>query len=121
LKHIFLMLFAAIGLMAADATGKWTGTMTTRNDAGEEETGPALLELKQDGTKLTGSAGPGTAERYTIENGKAEDGTITFEVQSGESLMKFALKWEGDEMKGGITRERQGQTQQAKLDLKREK
>ena len=35
--------------------------------------------------------------------------------------MRFNLKHEGDEMKGEITREREGETQTAKLDLKRSK
>jgi hypothetical protein len=121
MKHILLTVFAAAGLMAADVTGKWTGTLTTRNDAGEERRGPALLELKQEGNKVTGTAGPDSGERHTIENGKAEDGNITFEIPHEEFVMKVSLKHEGDELKGGVQRERQGRTEQAKLDLKREK
>jgi hypothetical protein len=35
--------------------------------------------------------------------------------------MKFNLKHEGDEIRGEITRQRDGETQTAKLDLKRSK
>lgn len=121
MKQLFLVMFAVAGLMAADATGKWTGTLTTPSSEGGERSGPALLELKQEGAKLTGTAGPDAGERHDIQNGKAEEGTLTFEVPTGEVVMKFTLKQEGDAIKGEITRERDGRTQVAKLDLKREK
>jgi hypothetical protein len=121
MKQLFLILLATVGLMAADATGKWSGSLIRTSDEGQEQTGPALLELKQEGTTLTGTAGPDAAERHNIQNGKAEDGNITFEVPTNETIMKFTLKQEGDSIKGSITRERDGRVQTAKLDLKREK
>jgi hypothetical protein len=121
MKQLFLALFAVAGLIAADATGKWSGTMTAPSQDGGDRTGPALLDLKQDGAKVTGSAGPDAGERHEIQNGKAEDGILTFEVVNDDRVMKFTLKQEGDAMKGEIARERDGQTQKAKLDLKREK
>ena len=121
MKQLFLVMFTVAGLMAGDATGKWSGTMTSTSPEGEERVGSALLELKQEGAKLTGTAGPDASERHEIQNGKAEDGTLTFEVQNEERVMKFTLKQEGDGIKGDITRERDGQTQRAKLDLKRQK
>lgn len=119
MKHILLLLLATAGLIAADATGTWTGTLTPASPEGEQ-THPARLVLKQDGAKLTGTAGPNADEQHTIENGKAENGTLTFEVQGG-GRMKFKLTQEGDEIKGEITRERDGQTQTAKLAVKRQK
>ena len=121
MRQIVLMLFAAVGLMAADATGKWSGSLIRTSSDGQEHVGPALLELKQEGATLTGTAGPDAGERHNIQNGKAEDGNITFEVPNNESVMKFTLKQEGDSIKGSVTRERDGQTQTAKLDVKREK
>jgi hypothetical protein len=115
MKHILLLTFAAISLVAADATGKWTGQLIPS----EGSAGPAHLVLKQDGIALTGTAGPNEGEQHSIQNGKAEGGTITFEVTSGEALMKFMLKQEGDEIKGDVTREREGQKQTAKLEVKR--
>ncbi len=121
MKQLLLILFAAVGLMAADATGKWSGSLTRTSSDGQEQSGPALLELKQEGATITGTAGPNAEERHNIQNGKAEDGNITFEVPTNEVVMKFTLKQEGDSIKGSITRERDGQIQNAKLDLKREK
>ena len=118
MKHILLLTFAAAGLMAADATGTWTGTLTKSDGS---DPGPALLVLKQEGVKLTGTAGPDANEQHAIENGKAENGTLTFEVPRENGVMKFTLKQEGDEIKGDITRERDGEKQTAPLALKRDK
>jgi hypothetical protein len=117
MKHILLLTLVASGLLAADATGKWTGTFTPQGSEG----GPALLVLKQEGAKVTGTAGPGADEQHEIQNGKAENGNITFEVGDGDKVMKFVLKQEGDEIKGTATRERDGQTQTANLAVTRAK
>ncbi len=119
MRPILLLLLATAGLLAADATGTWTGTLTPSSPEGEQPR-PAHLVLKQEGTKLTGTAGPDASEQHPIENGTAENGKLTFEVQSG-TVMKFNLKHEGDEIKGDIKRERDGRLQTAKLAVKRQK
>lgn len=121
MKHILLLVLSAAATLAADANGKWTGTLTVPTPEGIERSGPALLVLKQEGTRLTGTAGPHAGEQMSIDNGKAEDGKLTFEVSTGGGIMKFILRQEGDEIKGDVTRERDGQQQQAKLAVKREK
>lgn len=120
MKHFVLLTFAAVSLMAADATGRWIGTLSHTSNGGEEPH-PAHLVLKQDGTKLTGTAGPDASEQHPIENGKAENGNLTFEVTTGDAIMKFALKHEGDEIKGDVTREHDGNKETVKLALKRDK
>lgn len=117
MKLVFAFCLTVACLLAADATGTWTGTFTPSG----EEAGPALLVLKQDGTKLTGTAGPGSEEQHEIRNGKAEDGKLTFEVGDEGPTMKFTLKQEGDRIKGDISRERDGQVQSAQLDVTRSK
>ena len=117
MKHFLLLACTAFGLLAADATGKWSGTLTPA----DREGGPALLVLKQDGNTITGTAGPDEGERHAIANGRIEDGSLKFEVPQGDGLMKFELKLEGDEIKGDVSRERNGQKQTAKLSLKRDK
>src|SRR5688572_9237792 len=99
MRYFVLLMITAAGLLAADATGSWTGTLTPEG----KESGPALLVLKQEGSTLTGTAGPDAGERHPIEKGKVENGNLTFEVPSGEVIMKFALKQEGDEITGTIT------------------
>ena len=118
IDRLLLFAAAALTLVAADATGKWRGELIVSDGDGSGR--PAYLVLKQEGTKLTGTAGPDAGEQHPIQNGKAEDGLITFEVPTGETIMKFALKQEGERITGDITREREGRTQQAKLDVKKE-
>ena len=120
MKHFLLLTIAAAGLMAADATGKWTGSLLVPTPDGEQAR-PAHLVLKQEGATLTGSAGPDASEQHPIQNGKVEDGKLVFEVATGSNVMKFALNQDGDEIKGDISRERDGQRQNAKLVVKREK
>ncbi len=121
MRFILLATLAAVSLLAADATGEWKGTLTIRKPDGTDKPGPAHLVLKQEGSKLTGTAGPNADEQHAIENGKAENGDITFELPTENAVMKFTLKQDGDEIKGGVTREREGQTDTAQLAVKREK
>jgi hypothetical protein len=117
MKHILVLTLAAVGLLGADVTGVWTGTFTPDGD----EPGPAHLVLKQEGAKVIGTAGPKPEEQMAIQNGKVEDGKLTFEVANDKATMKFVLKLEGDEIKGDVSREQDGQVQTAKLAVKRNK
>ena len=111
MRYILVWISAVVSLMAADATGTWTGTFTPEGN----QAGPAHVVLIQEGTKLTGTAGPRPDEQRPIQNGKAEDGLLTFEVADQNSTMKFVLKQNGDEIKGDVSRVRDGQVQTAKL------
>jgi hypothetical protein len=117
MTHLFLVALTAVTLNAADATGTWTGTLTPAG--GDNRNLPAHLVLKQEGTTLTGTAGADASEQRPIRNGKVEDGTLTFELPNDETVMKFKLKLDGDEIAGDVTREREGQTQMATLSVKR--
>ena len=117
MKLILLSILVAAGLLAADATGKWTGTLTPDG----EGSGPAVLVLKQDGANLTGTAGPDDSGRHTILNGKAENGKLTFDLEMGSGLAKFTLLQEGEEIKGDVKLERDGETLGATLAVKRAK
>jgi hypothetical protein len=115
MTQCLLIALAATTLVATDVTGSWRGTLTPAN----RDAGPALLILKQEGTAVTGTVGPDENERHPISNGKVENDTVTFEVETPGGVMKFALKQKGDELTGDITRAREGQQQSAKLTLKR--
>lgn len=115
MKYALLISLAAAALIASDATGTWTGTLTPAGGAA----GPAHLVLKQDGDKLTGTAGPTDGDQLPLRNGKADNGALTFELADSDWVMKFSLKIDGDEVTGDVTRERAGQTQTATLAVKR--
>ena len=87
MQRLLLIALTAATLVAADATGTWTGTLTPSDGT----SGPARLVLKQEGDKVTGTAGPDATEQHTIENGKAESGNLTFQVSTPGGVMKFAV------------------------------
>ena len=117
MKFFAALILSASALLAAGATGTWSGSFTP---AGQEP-GPAWLVLKQDGSKLTGTAGPSADMQHELSNGKVEGATVTFEVAGEETTMKFVLKLDGDSLKGEASRERDGQRQTAQLDVTRRK
>jgi hypothetical protein len=59
--------------LAADATGKWTGEITTGR--GPQ---PFNIELKQSGGTLTGAVVGGRGGDLAIADGKVDGDTITF-------------------------------------------
>lgn len=117
-KILLALSLAAMTLTAADATGKWSGTIVRLDPDSDGEPKPAYLVLKQDGTKLTGTGGPSADQQFEIQQGKADDGRLTFQIP--DHGMTFDLKLEGDEITGEITRENDGQTRKAKLTVKRQ-
>jgi hypothetical protein len=117
---LLLTLASALTAMAADVTGTWTGDLVSQRD-GEERKSPAHIVLKQEGTQLTGTAGPGPDEQHPILKGKIEGSKLTFEVEREGSVISFVLTQENDDIKGDITMQRDGGTRTAKLALKRQK
>lgn len=117
MRYLLLIALAAATAIAADATGTWTGTLTLSDGQAR----PALLVLKQDGDKLTGTAGADPNEQYPIRNGKARNGELSFEVAGEDAVLTFHLEQDGDGITGTVTREREGQTQKAQVLLERDK
>lgn len=76
LKTIATFAFAAITMLGADVTGKWTAEVEGRN--GQKRT--TVFNLKSEGEKLTGTvSGPGGREN-NIEDGKISGDDISFSV-----------------------------------------
>ena len=117
-KILFILLAAAASLLAADATGTWSGTFTPDGGNGG---GPALVILKQSGDSVTGTAGPDENQRFDITEGKVVGEKVTFQAANGPATMTFELTLKGDELAGNVNMERDGQKRTAKLDLKRAK
>lgn len=57
MKHAIVLLLAAASLIAADATGRWSGALIVKDDVGERSL-PALFVLNQEGAVVTGTGGP---------------------------------------------------------------
>jgi len=121
------LLFAASTLSAyqakpVDLTATWTGTLT--RSTGEE--GPAHIVLKQKGTEVTGTAGPGPDRQVEIANGKVTTvkgvTSVTFDAtQPNGTVMKFDLKVVEGRLKGKATAEANGEKREATIDVGRAK
>jgi hypothetical protein len=121
----FLSIFAFLALALAsvttfggdtDAAGIWKWTLAGQN-------GDTILNLKQDGEKLTGS--------YTnqfgakdISDGKLKDGDITFKVIREFNGQAFAIKYSGklsgDKITGKCEFDVNGQTRALDWNAKRD-
>ena len=119
-----LVLFAALAVsalsaLAADVAGKWTGAFTSPD--GNAQT--ALVVLKQDGSVITGTAGPDESQQWPIKKGKIEGNKVSVEVTSEENGMVYTVELvlEGDHLKGDIIASRGDQIVKAKMDLTRSK
>jgi hypothetical protein len=106
-----------------DLTGVWTGTLSP---SGGNVSG-AYLDLKQKGTELTGTAGPGAEKQTAIANGKVSTvkgvTSVTFNAtQSSGAVMTFDLKVVEGRLKGNVTLEANGEKRgEATLDVGRKK
>jgi hypothetical protein len=108
----------AITAMAADVSGKWTGTFTPEG----QDAGQAFMILKQSGTTLTGSAGPDENQQWPISTGKVEGNKISGQVTSPDgAIYKFVLTLEGDHIKGNVEANANGQSIKGMLDVTRAK
>ncbi len=123
MKKTVICLLAAFALaaiaLAADATGKWSGSFSM---AGGGESRTAYAILKQAGTTLTGTAGPSSDEQWPIENGKVEGNKITFAVSAPDGgVYRVQLTVEGDKANGDLTAVIGDQTVKGTIGLSRVK
>lgn len=106
MKRLAILLafaFAAIAV-AADASGKWTGTVELRDPGTGNPISRAVSAVfEQSGDSITGQIGRrGGTDGEKIDKGRVSGQTVTFEVTSAEtaSAFKFSLKLSGDRMEG---------------------
>lgn len=116
MRFLLLLLAGAVALMAADISGKWTGTVKGDPDAQGQI---AELNLKQSGAEITGTAGAGGGESWPIQNGKYEDDRVTFDITAEEIPVHFELRLENEHLKGTVTYQEGGQKHTVSLELHR--
>jgi len=118
---ICLLLLTGMALTAGELTGKWTGKFDITTPDGETKPDSAVMHLKLDGTKVTGTAGPNEDQQWTIENGKLEAGKLTFEVvpEGDASKLVFDLVFDGETIRGTASGHDGDNKLTAKVDLKR--
>jgi hypothetical protein len=121
MKTLLAGLYVTALLTAADVTGTWSGGLSGKKADGSPHSDTAHVILKQEGAVITGTAGGDTGDQHPIRNGKIEGDDVTFELVTSSSVFKIALKLAGDELKGQVSREREGRVETMQLDLKRAK
>jgi hypothetical protein len=118
-----LLLLSSTLIWAADVTGSWSGPLeATRN--GETRTSTALLVLKQDGSKITGTIGPNEGSRTEISKGSIVGSDVTLEAVVAERDLRVTLnlKLEGDKLVGDLkVASPDGQQMTGKMNLDRAK
>lgn len=112
-------LFLVPAFAASEITGKWSGTFLISTSDGNTKDDMAFMDLKQNGTELTGTAGPNPEKQYTIVKGKVEGNKITFEAQADETVIKFDLTLVEGHLKGEAKAEKDGRSMKAVIDLQR--
>ena len=109
------VLLASLCAVAADYSGKWSGTSPD-----DKSLGPVYAVLRQDGAVLTGSAGPDESHQFPITTGKVDGDGLFFDVKTGGGLLRFELTASAGDLKGTMRIfEDSGQTATANVVLKR--
>ena len=96
-----LSLFAA-DMIAADVSGNWRGSIEVKMPDGEIVNHSLHMEAVQKGGEVTGTIGREADEKLTIDKGKMEGNTLSFEVTppEGSFPVKFELMLEGSKLEG---------------------
>lgn len=122
-RLILLFSIAAFTASAADLSGKWRGSI-------ERIGGPMVgvrtdehfLTIQQNGTKITGTAGPKRDVQWNIVSASLDGSKLTFETTApGSAKLVFLYKLEliGDQL-GGSMEFKPPKDVSWKLSLKRE-
>jgi hypothetical protein len=121
LKAVLLAVVLAFSAVAGDISGTWSGTLKITTPDGQIQDDTIHMILKQDGGKLTGTAGPTAGEQLPIEKGVVEGNKVTMEVPVPQGAFKFDVALDGDHLKGDVTLTAGGQSMKAKMDATRAK
>jgi hypothetical protein len=123
MKKLWLLPCLAATLMAADVSGKWTGTVNVEDPSG----GPNIevrvrADLQQKADAITGAIGRQEDQQgETIRNAKLDGKRLTFEVSSTEAngLVRFVLTLDGDRLDGEMSGSMDGTAIAGKVHLSR--
>jgi len=120
-KLLGLLLLTVFALAAAELNGKWSGKFDITDSDGQTKADSAYLDLKLEGTKVSGTAGPAADKQWPIKNGKLEGSKLTFGVDTEDGgSITFDLVLDGDTIRGNASGTGSGgEKMSAKLDLKR--
>ncbi len=118
MRLLALFMMSAVLACAADVSGKWAGK-TRMSISGHVEEDTMFLTLKQEGARVTGTAGPVREQQTPIRNGKLEDDRLTFELPVPSGVFVFDVRLAGDRLKGSLIANAQGQEFHATIEAAR--
>ena len=90
-----IVLAGAFALMSANIDGKWVAEIETKNKKGAGKQN-VTLDLKSDGSTLTGNVSAGKRGRASeIQNGKLDGDTFSFTTVQKGKQREQKLNWTG--------------------------
>ena len=122
-KLILLFVILAVAAFAGDFSGTWVGKADLTVD-GDPQPLTAKLVLKQDGGKVTGTAGREDGDEVApIENAVVDGDALSFDVKPSDDgpVLHVVLTMDGDRLTGTLKSVGEGPAVEGKLDLKRER
>ena len=115
-----IVALAGAARAADDPSGTWKFDVMRGNNKAT-----VTLKLKLEGDKLTGAVVGRNNMETAISDASVKDGTVTFSVvreRNGQkTTAKYSGKLSGDEIKGTIETERNGNTNSQPWEAKRDK
>src|SRR5258708_5932061 len=72
-----------------DVSGRWSGTLTLRSSSGMVQMQPLYLILSQNGSSVTGSAGPDEHSQNAIRNGQVTEDQILCQIGAVSLRLHF--------------------------------
>jgi hypothetical protein len=122
MKRTVCCLLLSVVSLLADVSGKWSGSFDITGPDGETKADTAFLNLKQEGGKITGTAGPNEEKQFEIKTGRIDGDKIALEVVMDDGgVMTFDLALADDHIKGNVKGQMGDETMTAKLDVTRVK
>jgi hypothetical protein len=121
LRAALLSVVLTLAASAGDISGTWSGSLKITGPDGQTQDDTVHMVLKQEGGKLTGTAGPNASEQMPIEKGTVDGNKVTLEVPIPNGTFKFDIALDGEHLKGDVTMSAGGQAMKAKMDATRAK
>lgn len=122
MRRIACCILFCVASLWADVSGKWSGSFNVTGPDGETKADTAFLNLKQDGGKITGTAGPNEEKQFDIKTGTIEGSKIALEVVMEDGgVLTFDLALADEHIKGDVKGQMGDEKMSAKLDVTRVK
>ena len=116
MKLLFAAILAGALTFGADVTGVWRGSFAPeRADGSLDDEKSAFLQIKQEGSKLSGRIGPSEEKNFEFLNGVIDGDRISFDATGDGMQLKVTLQMKEGKLIGEINGEGDGQKRKARV------